>query len=447
MEQFSKGKTADWETIRKAYVYTLPLMLMDATIAKMTNTETATSRQAPANQLIHAGKLAGADDRDVVTPNVDTVYSQVCLDLSGDAVVFRLPSAERFCSAEVMDAWSNCVTVLGTGSASGDGSGSIFLFTGPSFCGSVPEGMREVRMLTGLGWVLIRTVCRGTEDMENVRAIQSQMYSGTLMRYQKGLDAPRGSFHENRNDVPAVHVAALGPEEYFRRANELMAGNPPSPADRDILREIEDVSVGPGLAFDASVLGTEASSEWKKMLSGLVPYLTKAASGFIVKRGVWTFYGRPIAEFGTEYAYRALIALGGFGANPVSVAIYPRADTDEDGNQLEGSSNYVIHFEAEQLPPVRKRGFWSVTAYQDSDNLLIDNPIGRYCVNDRSPFVCGENGSLDIVLSKTKPSENPSNWLPVGEGGFHLVLRIYLPDASALSGTWKMPAIRKMMLQ
>ena len=50
-----------------------------------------------------------------------------------------------------------------------------------------------------------------------------------------------------------------------------------------------------------------------------------------------------------------------------------------------------------------------------------------------------EDGTLDITLSKEAP-EDPSNWLPVSDGEFHLFMRIYLPDMNALDA-WQPPVI------
>ena len=80
-----------------------------------------------------------------------------------------------------------------------------------------------------------------------------------------------------------------------------------------------------------------------------------------------------------------------------------------------------------------------MTAYNE-ENFLIDNPINRYCINDRSAYKLNEDGTLDIVLSKEAP-EDDSNWLPVSDGEFHLIMRIYLPDMTALDA-WQAPVIR-----
>ena len=48
-----------------------------------------------------------------------------------------------------------------------------------------------------------------------------------------------------------------------------------------------------------------------------------------------------------------MIAISAFGANPVDIAIYPRADTDNARDNLTGKNSYVLHFEKDALSPVR----------------------------------------------------------------------------------------------
>ena len=108
------------------------------------------------------------------------------------------------------------------------------------------------------------------------------------------------------------------------------------------------------------------------------------------------------------------------------------------GAALTGEKKYTLHFET--LPPTLEGGFWSVTAYGE-DDFLIDNSIDRYCINDRSDFKLNADGTLDIILSKDAP-EDTSNWLPVSDGEFHLFMRIYVPDMTALD-SWQPPVIRE----
>ena len=63
-------------------------------------------------------------------------------------------------------------------------------------------------------------------------------------------------------------------------------------------------------------------------------------------------------------------------------------------------------------------------------------------INDRSGLKANDDGSVDVILSKDAP-EDTTNWLPVGDGGFHLYMRIYTPDMDALE-TWTAPTITEI---
>ena len=191
--------------------------------------------------------------------------------------------------------------------------------------------------------------------------------------------------------------------------------------------------------FDTSVLTGDVAENWKTMLTEVRLKLIKEGQKFSKKLGQWDYFGEPIGDFNTEYAYRALVALAGLGANTVEVALYPKIEQDADGNTLTGEKSYILHFES--YPQVLKGGFWSVTAYGD-DDFLIDNPIDRYCINDRSGLKVNDDDSVDVILSKDAP-EDTTNWLPVGDGGFHLYMRIYTPDMDALE-TWMAPTITEI---
>ena len=67
--------------------------------------------------------------------------------------------------------------------------------------------------------------------------------------------------------------------------------------------------------------------------------LIKEGQKFSKKLGQWDYFGEPIGDFNTEYAYRALVALAGLGANTVEVALYPKIEQDADGNPLTGENH------------------------------------------------------------------------------------------------------------
>lgn len=431
------------QLLEDAYIFTLPLMMVDATVTVATNTVEATDQKAPANQLIHARALATAEFKNVVTPNVDTIYSQIMLDLSEDAVILEMPRTERFCTAQLIDAYTNCVDVLDASTF--DGESCRFILTGPGFDGEIPEGMKEIEYPSNLGWIIIRTICFDKADEAAVHEIQSRMNSYTLNQYVSGSvgEKAEGSYDERNDFIPSEWVMGLPMDEYFSRANALMAANPPAAEDEPMMAELAKINVGPGMSFDSSIFGCGAEELWQKVAGGVLASTSQSAVRFFTQSGNWSYMGEPIAEFGTEYDYRAFIAIFGLGANPVSVAVYPKTDMDSDGGRLHGENSYVLHFEKDGLPPTEGYGFWSVTAYTSKDNFLIDNQIDRYCINNRSDVVYNEDGSLDILIQTEKPDGSEANWLPVVEEEFHLVMRIYMPADSVIENTWVTPVLSK----
>ena len=422
-----------WETVEAAYVYTFPLVLMDATETSATNTEEAATEKAPVNQFIHSVALADAQFKTVVTPNVDTIYSQVWYDLSEEPMVYELPETDRFCKVQVLDGWTNTAAVL-------DKAGA-YAITLSTWEGELPEGVTRIDVPTSMAWSITRIILSGEEDLPNVYAIQEKMKLMPLSDYISGdtYEPPRGSYSEENDYIPVDKVLSMDPITFFNKANELMVKNSPAAADKEMLEKIAAVNIGPGMEFDTSVLTGDVAENWKTMLTEIQLKLIKEGQKFSKKLGQWDYFGEPIGDFNTEYAYRALVALAGLGANTVEVALYPKIEQDADGNTLTGEKSYILHFES--YPQVLEGGFWSVTAYGD-DDFLIDNPIDRYCINDRSDLKVNDDGSVDVILSKDAP-EDTTNWLPVDNGGFHLYMRIYTPDMDALE-TWTAPTITEI---
>lgn len=384
-----------WKTIEEAYIYAFPLVLMDATRTSATNTEKAAPGKAPVNQFMHGVALANAQFKNVVTPNVDTIYTQVWYELSEEPMIYVHPETDRFCKVQVLDAWTNTVAVL-------DRAGA-YAITRSTWKGDLPDNVTRIDVPTAMAWAITRTVLSGEADLPNVYAIQAQMQLLPLSVYLSGeaYQPPKGIYREENSYVPINKVLSLDPVTFFNKANTLMEDNPPSAADAEILEKL----AAEGMKFSKQL-------------------------------GQWSYFGAPIGDFGTEYAYRALVAIAGLGANTVEIALYPKTEKDADGNPLTGEKSYILHLESD--PQVLDGGFWSITAYGD-DDFLIDNLLDRYCINDRSGLKRNDDGSVDVILSKDAPADT-TNWLPVGEGGFHLFMRIYTPDMEALK-TWTVPTI------
>ncbi len=418
--------------LKEAVYYTFPLMIMDATESVETNAETFVPGipRAPVNQLIHAVKMADASSKSVVTPNVDTYYSRLWLDMTAEPIVLEFPDVkDRFCNVQVLDAWTNTTKLIT------DGGTYIFARKGQKV--TVPPGAILVEMPTAMGWCIVRVLNNGEGDYDNVKKIQYAMKAYPLSAYgNAGYVAPKGTYDAAKDVNPVMKCMAMSLEEYFAKANSLMETNSPLSFDAEIINRLKKLGVGPGLKLKKIENGAELFAKIKASFKA--DAVAVAATYKKKMGGVWSYFTEPIGDFGKAYDFRAAVALVGLGANTNEVAIYPRADYDSNQEVLNGANSYTLHFSS--LPPVEKGGFWSITAYGD-DDYLIDNPINRYNVTDRSEYKLNADGTLDVTLSANDPQDG-SFWLPTGNKGFHLFMRMYLPDLKALD-TWTPPTITK----
>jgi hypothetical protein len=74
--------------------------------------------------------------------------------------------------------------------------------------------------------------------------------------------------------------------------------------------------------------------------------------------------------------------------------------------------------------------------------LPVANPLKSYLLSSTmlKTFKYGTDGSLTLYLQQASPgAAKVSNWLPVPEGTFYAILRIYMPTPEVLNGTWKNP--------
>ena len=135
------------------------------------------------------------------------------------------------------------------------------------------------------------------------------------------------------------------------------------------------------------------------------------------------------------------LAMIGLYGNDTDEAYYPATSTDENGNRLDGSRDaYAIRFDKDQMPKVD--AFWSMTMYSLPDQLMVENPIKRYSIGDRSKLEHADDGSLTIYIQHASPGKKlESNWLPAPDGPFSVQFRMYLPKPDALNPLYLPPAV------
>jgi hypothetical protein len=144
--------------------------------------------------------------------------------------------------------------------------------------------------------------------------------------------------------------------------------------------------------------------------------------------------GKP----GNGILLRAACAADVAALNLPEEQVYWTTFVDSAGHKLNSQHDYILHFPPGGLPP--NHAAWSLTM-GDWRRFMVDNPIHRYSVGDRSGLVPNADGSIDIYLQNKAPAGHESNWLPAPSGHFMLWLRVYQPAAAILDGKYRVPPV------
>jgi hypothetical protein len=140
-----------------------------------------------------------------------------------------------------------------------------------------------------------------------------------------------------------------------------------------------------------------------KMLQAKTAKLGKKVNG-------WEMLLGTFGSYGIEYLQRVAVALFGLGCNQPADAVYPQLLTDADGRPLTGASQYVMHFEKDELPPAE--AFWSFTLY-DKDGFAVPNALNRATLSSWMDLKYNADGSIDLYFQAESPGKDKeANWLP-----------------------------------
>jgi hypothetical protein len=432
---------------RDAYLYAYPLVSMDMTMRQATNVPNADAipMRAPPNQFAHARTYPRAGDRDVVRFNFDTLYSLAWLDLSRGPMVLSVPDTEgRYYLLEMLDMWSDVFSVVG--SRTTGTKARHFALVEPGWNGRLPQGVDKIVAPTPAFWLLGRTQTNGPADYANVHKVQDGYRLAPLNLWGRTYTPPRTVATDPSVDdhtPPQTQVNGMDGVAMLSRLAVLFSKYPPHANDYPMLFRLRAFGIEPGKPFDPTKLDPALAATINTAAKDALADLPAAMRRIGRLENGWNVVTENVGTYGTSYKQRAVIALGGLGANLPEDAIYPTAFVDAAGAPLHGANNYVLHFDKGKLPPAE--AFWSITMY-DKDGFQVPNPIDRFAIGDRDKLTFNPDGSLDIYLQAASPGpDKESNWLPAPKDvPFQPSIRIYSPRHEVADGSWMPPGIQRV---
>src|SRR5216683_884995 len=362
----------------EGFIYGLPIVMNYAVMYEYSVDKNSGQYKAPFNQIKNEARVYTYKDTAVITPNSDTPYSLLWLDLRAEPVVLSVQAVEktRYYSVMLCDGNTFNYGYIGsraTGSEAGD-----YMVVGPNWQGATPPGIKKVfQSTTQFSAAAYRTQLFNAADMPNVEKVQAGYKVQALSAYLKQPATTAAA----AIDFPKIDKE-LVKKNFFEYLDFALQFAPPGPEERVIREKLARIGVGPGKTFDFKDL----------------PLEHKLEIGLGMKDGSENNYSLtfPAGQFPPVNAFW-------------SVTMY-------DGKTqllIENPINrYLIN--SPMLPGMKMNPDGSLTLYIQNKSPGADK---------ESNWLPAPNGDIYLVMRLYWPKTEPPSILPPG------------------NGTWKPPAI------
>jgi len=353
------------------FIYGLPIVMNYAVMYEYSVDKNSGQYKAPFNQINNEARVFTYKDTSVITPNSDTPYSILELDLRAEPFVLSVPAVEKSRYFSVMLCDGNTYNYGYIGSRATGNEAGDYMVAGPDWKGETPPGIKKVfRSSIQFSAVAYRTQLFNPEDMPNVVKIQAGYKVQPLSQYLKQPAPPAPP----AVDFPKVNkeMVKTGFFDYLAFALQFAPAGPEEKEIREKLARLGDLAA---LSQEQKAAVVAGMKEGEAKIKQYLESGQKNINGW----KVGSLFGDS-AFYNGDWLKRAAAAQAGIYGNDAVEAMYPMTKTLANGEPLDCSKhNYTLTFAAGQFPPVN--AFWSVTMYDGKTQLLIKNPINRYLIN------------------------------------------------------------------
>ena len=411
----------DEDVVTEAYIY----LLGRALVIRQEHLDI--EGQGLQYNVVHHNPLASVD---FVNPNMSVTNSQLWIAVDEDTpVLLEIPKIEgRYYTAQICDEWGEVITNINPRNYPLQPYGK-FAFVAPGYTGDIPQDAVRIDLRSYRAKMLARVELQ--DDPEGAVALQRQIKA-----------APVGGDPAIPEAVamPLFDNTSLIGVELFDKAEEILTSAP-------------DVSpISAQMQARVRVVARQAADPDKRqainalLQDKVIPDFTRFAvteAGATQNNWLGTLV---IGNYGENYRIRTAANLVGIWANARHEVVYHVTTRDAEGEALDGSSHYVLHFPKDALPKSVVHEFWSLTLVSLPDFRPVPNALDRFALSTWSNVQKEADGSLKLLVGP-KPVEGipASNWLPSPDGQpFSLTFRAYVPKPVVQNGDWFPPAVEQV---
>jgi hypothetical protein len=405
--------------------------------------------------MLEGMKQAGAAPGDLVlwenygdartlalTFNTSTPYAFAEINVKDEPAIVDVPPGMLI--GAVDDAFFRHVTDLGA-TGPNQGRGGKYLFAGPDFTGTAPQGFQLIKTPTYRNWMFLRAIVQDGDVEAATEGLRTKFRIYPLSQLQ---NPPTGKVvFASGAKINTIHANDV---TYYDELNAVVQYEPADAFDPELVGLFASIGIKKGQPFEPDARMQKILTEGVAIGNAIARSLTfrprKESLYFYPGQRQWY---SPFAGGSSEFLNngervlddRIIFHYYATGITPAMAraqvgtgSAYEIGAHDSEGNYLYGDKTYKV-----TLPsPIPAADFWSFVVYDTQTRSVLETDQKAGGVDSNSPDIkANADGSYTVWFAPTPPAGQEGNWVQTMPGKtYHVLLRLYGPLEPFFDKTW-----------